>query len=191
MIDPMTRHVLLVAAPRLADLLAGQMETQGFPPPEIAAPAEIAGGPILQDAVILDAAVCDAAALADGLRARGFGGTIIVVDAEATDADAAFARPIRFADLVAALNAPSRRPRADAGLRLTEKEAAILARLEQAQGAVLPKAELLADVWGYGPNVATRTLETHIHRLRRKLDASAYPQTLAAEDGGYRLILRR
>jgi DNA-binding response OmpR family regulator len=192
MFVPMTRTVLIHATPRLAGLLAEPLEAQGFQPERVAAPAEIAGQALSVDAVILDAAHCDAAALAGELREQGFSGAIVLIDAEAPAADAVIARPIRFADLVAALNAPSRRSRVDAGLRLTEKEAAILERLEQARGAILPKAELLADVWGYGPNVATRTLETHIHRLRRKLDADpSYRQILTTEDGGYRLTRGR
>jgi Transcriptional regulatory protein, C terminal len=191
MIARMTRAVFIAAAPRLAGLVAEQIEAQGYAPrmgaPEAMAPQ---GGDFPFDAAVLDADVCEAGALAARLREQGFGGAIVLIDAEAEDADAALARPVRIADLLAAFSAPPRQPRA--GLRLTEKEAAILERLEQAQGAILPKAELLADVWGYGPNVATRTLETHIHRLRRKLDNSQnYPQTLATEDGGYRLIPRR
>jgi hypothetical protein len=191
MIDPMTRSVLIAAAPRLAGLVAEQFEAQGDYAPRLAAPGAMAPqeGVFPFDAVLLDAAVCDAAALAGRLRTQGFNGAIVLVDAAADAADAALARPVRVAALIAALAAPLRQPRA--GLRLTEKEAAILERLEQAQGAILPKAELLADVWGYGPGVATRTLETHIHRLRRKLDAEPnYPQALSTEDGGYRLIPR-
>lgn len=191
MIDRMTRHVLIVAAPRLAGLLAEQFEAQGLPAPRIAGPQEIDEGVSAFHAMVLDAAVCDAAGLAGRLRARGFNGPLVLIDAEAPAADAAFARPIRFAELVAALTGPSRPPRVDDALRLTEKEAAILERLKQAQGTVIPKGELLADVWGYGPNVATRTLETHIHRLRRKLDADPdFPMILSTEDGGYRLIRR-
>jgi DNA-binding response OmpR family regulator len=190
MIDRMTRAVFIAAAPRLAGLVAEQIEAQGYAPrigaPESTAPRE---GAFSFDAAILDADVCDAATLAARLRAQGFSGAIVLIDAEAEEADASLARPLRVADILAALIAPARQPRP--GLRLTEKEAAILERLEQAQGAILPKAELLADVWGYGPSVATRTLETHIHRLRRKLDAEPnYPQALSTEDGGYRLIPR-
>lgn len=192
MIDPMTRTVLVLAAPRLADLLLEPLAAQGLHPERLAAPEEIAGRAFSVHAVILDAAHCDAATLAGQLRERGFNGAVVLIDAEGPAADATVARPFRFADLVAALNASSRRSRVDADLRLTEKESAILERLERAQGAILPKAALLADVWGYGPNVATRTLETHIHRLRRKLDADpSYPGILTAEDGGYRLLPRR
>jgi len=190
MIGCMNRPVLLVASPRLANLLAEQFEAQGFPAPRTASPREVAERAPSFHAIVLDDAVCDAPALADRLRVEGFDGAIALIDAEAAAADAAFARPVRFADLIAVLAASSRRPRADDALRLTEKEAAILARLEQAQGAVIPKAELLADVWGYGPNVVTRTLETHIHRLRRKLEEQAHPLILSTEDGGYRLFRR-
>jgi DNA-binding response OmpR family regulator len=68
--------------------------------------------------------------------------------------------------------------------RLTDKEAAILARLAQAGGVVVARDTLLAEVWGYGGGIDTHTLETHVYRLRRKLGA---PDLLVSEDGGYRL----
>ena len=104
----------------------------------------------------------------------------------AEDADSSLPRPFRFADLLAQLATPRHPPVLPAGL--TEKEAAILSRLAQADGAVISKAALLADVWGYGPNVSTRTLETHIHRLRQKIEIDPRrPQRLLTEEGGYRL----
>ena len=88
----------------------------------------------------------------------------------------------------AARDAASSSDRPDPACRTTEKEAAILSRLAQADGAVISKAALLADVWGYGPNVSTRTLETHIHRLRQKIEIDPRrPQRLLTEEGGYRL----
>ena len=134
---------------------------------------------LFRSAVILDATVCDAAALADGLRERGFSGTIIVIDADAADADAAFARPIRFADLVATLNAPSRRPRADAGLRLTEKEAAILERLEQARQEALGDAWLASwdqglPAWQDTPGQINLPTLLWLHNLIEAWDLKAY-----------------
>jgi DNA-binding response OmpR family regulator len=78
-----------------------------------------------------------------------------------------------------------------ARIMLTEKETATLARLSLSKEAV-PRDVLLADVWGYSPSVTTRTLETHIHRLRRKIEKDpARPQFLVTEPGGYRLMFAR
>lgn len=78
----------------------------------------------------------------------------------------------------------------DAGgrkVRLTDKEAAILEYLLQA-GGVVGREALLAQVWGYSAAVTTHTLETHIYRLRRKIEADPVHATLlVTEAGGYRL----
>ena len=74
-------------------------------------------------------------------------------------------------------------------LRLTEKEAAILRFLHRADQQPVPREELLKHVWGYNANVTTHTLETHIYRLRQKIeDNPAEAQLLVTEAGGYRLV---
>jgi len=73
-------------------------------------------------------------------------------------------------------------------IRLTEKEAAILLYLHRAGGRAVARAELLGEVWGYSSAVTTHTLETHIYRLRRKIEPE--PQAarlLLTDEGGYRL----
>lgn len=73
-------------------------------------------------------------------------------------------------------------------LRLTEKETAILLYLNRAKGGVVSRDELLREVWGYNANVTTHTLETHIYRLRQKIEANpANAQLLVTDAGGYRL----
>lgn len=73
-------------------------------------------------------------------------------------------------------------------LRLTEKEAAILLRLHGAEGRVVEKHVLLQDVWGYSAALETHTLETHIYRLRQKIETNpAAPLILLTEEPGYRL----
>jgi DNA-binding response OmpR family regulator len=73
-------------------------------------------------------------------------------------------------------------------LRLTEKETAILQYLNRAKGAVVSRDELLREVWGYNANVTTHTLETHIYRLRQKIETDpTNAQLLMTEAGGYRL----
>lgn len=74
-------------------------------------------------------------------------------------------------------------------LRLTEKETSILRFLHRAGGQVVTRDVLLRDVWGYNANVTTHTLETHIYRLRQKIeDNPANASLLLTEQGGYRLI---
>lgn len=81
---------------------------------------------------------------------------------------------------------------AGARLRLTEKETAILTRLAIAGGEAVPKDILLHDIWGYSPTVTTRTLETHIYRLRRKIESDPVEaRLLVTEKKGYRLVSRR
>ena len=75
-------------------------------------------------------------------------------------------------------------------LRLTEKETAILQYLNRAKGAVISRDELLREVWGYNANVTTHTLETHIYRLRQKIELDpTNAQLLITDVGGYKLAL--
>ena len=75
-------------------------------------------------------------------------------------------------------------------IRLTEKEAAILAFLHRMGQRAVPRRELLTEVWGYHPAVTTHTLETHIYRLRRKIEENpARACLLVTEAGGYRLAV--
>ena len=72
--------------------------------------------------------------------------------------------------------------------KLTEKEVSILKYLYKTQNKIVSKNELLQEVWGYSPDVTTHTIETHIYRLRQKVehdDASA--QLILTSEGGYQL----
>ena len=74
-------------------------------------------------------------------------------------------------------------------VRLTEKEAAILKYLCRAGDKVVSRDTLLGEVWGYNAGVTTHTLETHVYRLRQKIEADPSNATiLVTEPGGYRLI---
>ncbi len=73
-------------------------------------------------------------------------------------------------------------------LRLTDKEANILKYLYRAGSKPVSREELLAEVWGYNAGVTTHTLETHIYRLRQKIEPEpANSRLLITEAGGYRL----
>ncbi|MGI3900919.1 MAG: response regulator transcription factor [Janthinobacterium lividum] len=73
-------------------------------------------------------------------------------------------------------------------LRLTEKEAAILRFLYRAGPQVVSRDVLLREVWGYNAGITTHTLETHIYRLRQKIeDDPAHARVLVTDAGGYRL----
>ena len=73
-------------------------------------------------------------------------------------------------------------------IRLTEKETNILRYLYRADGQPVSREELLAEVWGYNAGVTTHTLETHIYRLRQKIEPDAGAgRLLVTETGGYRL----
>ena len=73
-------------------------------------------------------------------------------------------------------------------VRLTEKETAILKYLYRAGQRVIDRETLLHEVWGYNPGVTTHTLETHVYRLRQRIeyDPSA-AKLLVTETGGYKL----
>ena len=74
-------------------------------------------------------------------------------------------------------------------LRLTEKETAILRFLYRAGQQVVSRDVLLREVWGYNANVTTHTLETHIYRLRQKIEADPANATLlVTQAGGYKLV---
>ena len=123
------------------------------------------------------------------------------------------AKPFRFAVLMARIHAhlrsheqredavyrigpytfrPSAKLMTEAGgkkkVRLTEKEAAILKFLYRA-GRVIGRGTLLGEVWGYNAAVTTHTLETHVYRLRQKIERDpSHAEILVTEPGGYRLL---
>jgi len=77
----------------------------------------------------------------------------------------------------------------DKKIRLTEKETNILKFLYRSGASVVPRDTLLHEVWGYNAGVTTHTLETHIYRLRQKIEPDpANARILVTEPGGYRLV---
>lgn len=135
---------------------------------------------------------------------------LLLTDGEAPATPESLARPFRISALLARLHALNSHhaPDDDAAVRigpytfhpsakllqaegrkvrLTEKETNILKFLHASSGTV-PRDILLHEVWGYSPAVATHTLETHIYRLRKKIEQDpANAQILLTEGGGYRL----
>jgi len=76
----------------------------------------------------------------------------------------------------------------DRKIRLTEKETNILKFLYRASDGVVARDVLLHEVWGYNAGVTTHTLETHIYRLRQKIEPDpSNARILLTESGGYRL----
>ena len=76
-----------------------------------------------------------------------------------------------------------------AKIRLTEKETSILKYLFRAGEQVVSRDILLHEVWGYNTGVTTHTLETHIYRLRQKIEKDpSNAQILVTETGGYKLV---
>lgn len=142
--------------------------------------------------------------------AVGEGDTIAGLDAGANDY---VAKPFRLGELMARLRAQLRQHEASEDaefvigpylfqpaqkllidaqtrkkVRLTEKEAAILRFLYRAGGRPVARETLLGEVWGYNAAVNTHTLETHIYRLRQKIERDPPTATLlVTAEGGYRL----
>ena len=74
-------------------------------------------------------------------------------------------------------------------VRLTEKETAILKFLYRAGEKVITRDVLLHEVWGYNSGVTTHTLETHIYRLRQKIEKDpSRAELLVTDVGGYKLV---
>ena len=77
----------------------------------------------------------------------------------------------------------------DKKIRLTEKETNILKFLYRSTEGVVPRDVLLHEVWGYNAGVTTHTLETHIYRLRQKIEPDpSNARLLVTESGGYKLV---
>ena len=74
-------------------------------------------------------------------------------------------------------------------IKLTEKEQDILLCLAARAGHIIDRSSLLDSVWGYSENIETHTLETHIYRLRQKIEKDpSEPVYLVTEGTGYKLM---
>lgn len=78
----------------------------------------------------------------------------------------------------------------EAPIALTDKEVEILIYLYRAAGKIISRDVLLAEIWGYNAEVSTHTVETHIYRLRQKIETDPeISGILITETGGYRLAV--
>lgn len=74
------------------------------------------------------------------------------------------------------------------GIRLTKKEGLILQFLQAQKGKIVSRADLLQHVWGYNSSINTHTLETHIYRLRKKIEKVTDSKSIIiTEVAGYSL----
>ena len=149
------------------------------------------------------------------LRKNGFKAPIIMLTGHDTDSDTILGLDsgARFAVLLARIRAQLRQhetsedavftigpyafrpgsklllnPRGSK-VRLTEKESSILRYLYRAGQRPVSREKLLREVWGYNSEVTTHTLETHIYRLRQKIERdAAAPALLLTEASGYKLV---
>ncbi len=149
------------------------------------------------------------------LRGSGFVGPILILggrDAEAPE-DEPVGRPVRLGTLLARIEAhwaeiedaglhqlgpyefvATEQKLRDTGtgtiIRLTELERRLLLYLASVKGAAVDRDQLLAHVWGYSAGVDTHTVETHIWRLRQKIETEdPASRFLVTEAGKYRLLL--
>ena len=76
-------------------------------------------------------------------------------------------------------------------IRLTDKERLVLRFLYEAGTVGITKNALLKEVWGYAENTETHTLETHIYRLRQKLEPFAAQDMIKVIDGIYMLDIKK
>jgi DNA-binding response OmpR family regulator len=188
--------------------LAEQLQQEGY---EVIAVADGDGARAAARTGSFAFAVVGQSPIGQALREQGLGcPMLLLTDGEAVAGFETIAKPFRFAALLARLNAlgahhvassedgvrigpyvfhPHAKLLQDGGrkVRLTEKETNILKFLHASAGTV-SRDILLHEVWGYGPAVATHTLETHIYRLRKKIEQDpTRAQILLTEGGGYRL----
>jgi DNA-binding response OmpR family regulator len=203
-----TRILLAESDEVLRNSLKEQLEREGYD--VIAAADGTSARSLLRDPIAF-AVIGLGDGVATELRNHGLScPMLLLTDGETATAHESLAKPFRFSALLARLHGlnthqalgedkavkigpytfhPSAKLLQADGrkVRLTEKETNILKFLHASAGTV-PREILLHEVWGYGPAVATHTLETHIYRLRKKIEQDpAKAQILLTEGGGYRL----
>ncbi len=105
---------------------------------------------------------------------------------EAAKSKALYIQNIVFSPFDMTLGMPS-----DMQIRLTEKERDFLLALYEAEGKTLSRSQLLQKVWEYADTVETHTLETHVYRLRQKLENIGFgKEPLVTTENGYKLVTK-
>ena len=125
------------------------------------------------------------------LRKDGVSTPIIMLTGQVSDADTVLGLESGANDYVTKPFRPAAKVLVDdkgRKVRLTEKETSILKYLYRAGAKAVSREELLTEVWGYNAGVTTHTLETHIYRLRQKIEPEpGQARLLLTDAGGYRL----
>jgi len=179
--------------------------------------AALDGPPEADALIILDLEDADTRRrLVQDLRSGGFAGPILILGENGgiwSPDDEPLQRPVRLGTLLARIDAHWAEPSdngarslgpyqfvpdermlrhwdSDQLIRLTELERKLLVHLAAAGGMLVSREQLLAGVWGYSVGTDTHTVETHIWRLRQKIETDD-PATrfLVTEPGGYRLLM--
>jgi DNA-binding response OmpR family regulator len=209
----MTAARLLLLAPEPSARVLGEgLRAHGFrveTTQEADAALALAGG-VGFDAAILDRNVVSGRALAVLVKRLEVPVCLLGLDTRGRappGVAAALAKPVRLDDLAGlmhglarpagatekfgrfALDRAMRRlieRKTKTEIRLTELETGLLDILLKAGGNPVPRADLLRAVWGYKPGLTTRTLETHVYRLRQKIERDpARARLLITTPGGY------
>jgi DNA-binding response OmpR family regulator len=208
---------LAVHDPLLRQSLADAARAEGFLVHESGQAIDDWGNPAELDVAIIDSALAKPGwtHLRDLLRVQSEAALLLLVEADQEiPEEENLVKPIRLGFLLARLSALAlkrekeraaqrlgpyrfdaqarRLIRRDGGyIRLTEKETDILRLLLRAEGRLVRREELLERVWGYGEGVNTHTVETHVYRLRRKIEANpSHAVLILTEEGGYRVAVK-
>ena len=73
---------------------------------------------------------------------------------------------------------------------LTEKETKILKYFFQKKGHIISRKKFLEKIWGYGHDITTHTLETHIYRLRQKIEKNTHlSHIIQTTEQGYKMSI--
>jgi len=154
------------------------------------APPEVVPGPAAADIVIAGGSLpqplpgIPVVTLAQGRKLRL--GAVLRQVRQMLEEPALYLEPFALGDYIFHPQEKQLTDPADGAIDLTDKEVDILVYLAKHRTA--SRDDLLKNVWRYQQGVDTHTLETHIYRLRQKIEKSAdHPQLLVTDDQGYRL----
>ena len=205
-----TRILLAESDDVLRASLGEQLEREGY---EVIAAASGEDARIAAREPLAFAIIGLGETVAATLREQGLNCPVLLLcDGETQSAQPSITRPFRFSALLAKLHGLNTHQSAGDGqvvkigpytfhpsakllqsesrkVRLTEKETSILRYLYRTGQRPVPRETLLQEVWGYNSGVTTHTVETHIYRLRQKMEKdAATPAILVTEAGGYKLV---